>query len=140
MSTTPLDTHRQANATSPDLEAALTAIAERGVEFVYFQAITITGRVFGKVVPARHFERLATKGVQQHQTASTPRYPISRPSPSCRGTPAMPGCSVGSTSPTTLWNAPEPNSPVTAVDCCVVCMPVSPIERVWNYVPAVSPK
>ncbi len=48
---------------------ALETIAERGVEFVYFQAITITGRVVGKVAPARHFERLAVKGVQQHQTA-----------------------------------------------------------------------
>ena len=45
MTTTPLDAHRQANATSPDLAEALSTIAERGVEFVYFQAITITGRV-----------------------------------------------------------------------------------------------
>ena len=69
MSTTPLDLHRQANATSPDLSVALATIADRGVELVYFQAVTITGRVVGKVVPARHFERLAVKGVQQHQTA-----------------------------------------------------------------------
>ena len=69
MSTTPLDTHRQANATSAQLAEVLTTIAERGVEFVYFQAITITGRVVGKVAPAKHFERLAVKGVQQHQTA-----------------------------------------------------------------------
>lgn len=69
MTTTPLDAHRQANATSAHLTAAVETIAERGVEFVYFQAITITGRVVGKVAPARHFERLAVKGVQQHQTA-----------------------------------------------------------------------
>ena len=69
MSTTALDVHRQANASSTDLAAALETISERGVEFVYFQAITITGRVVGKVAPARHFERLAVKGVQQHQTA-----------------------------------------------------------------------
>lgn len=69
MTTTSLDAHRQANATDPNLQAALSTIAERGVEFVYFQAITITGRVVGKVAPAAHFERLAVKGVQQHQTA-----------------------------------------------------------------------
>ncbi|KRE33613.1 glutamine synthetase [Mycobacterium sp. Soil538] len=69
MTTTPLDAHRQLNATSPDLTEAQEIIDDRGVEFVYFQAITITGRVVGKVVPARHFARLAVKGVQQHQTA-----------------------------------------------------------------------
>ncbi|ABK75399.1 glutamine synthetase family protein [Mycolicibacterium smegmatis] len=69
MTITPLDAHRQANATSPDLAAVLETIAERGVEFVYFQAVTITGRVVGKVAPAKHFERLAVRGVQQHQTA-----------------------------------------------------------------------
>lgn len=133
MTTTPLDVHRQANATSPDLAAALSTIADRGVEFVYFQAITITGRVLGKVVPARHFERLAIKGVQQHQTAianlqgtregvllagesthlSTPQYPISRPSLSCRGTPTSRGCSAGYTRPTTWPNSAAPNSLVT---------------------------
>ncbi|WP_299558076.1 glutamine synthetase family protein [uncultured Mycolicibacterium sp.] len=69
MTTTPLDAHRQRNATSPHLAEALETIADRGVEFVYFQAVTITGRVVGKVAPASHFERLAIKGVQQHQTA-----------------------------------------------------------------------
>lgn len=69
MTTTPLDAHRQTNASSPLLADVLETIADRGVEFVYFQAITITGRVVGKVAPARHFERLAVKGVQQHQTA-----------------------------------------------------------------------
>lgn len=69
MSTTPLDTHRQANATSAHLTDALATIADRGVEYVYFQGITITGRVVGKVVPAKHFERLVVRGVQQHQTA-----------------------------------------------------------------------
>ncbi|BBY65412.1 glutamine synthetase family protein [Mycolicibacterium helvum] len=69
MSTTPLDAHRQANADGPALAEVLATIADRNVELVYFQAVTITGRVVGKVVPARHFERLAVKGVQQHQTA-----------------------------------------------------------------------
>lgn len=69
MTTTALDNHREANATGAAMAAALSAIAERGVELVYFQAVTITGRVVGKVVPAAHFERIAVKGVQQHRTA-----------------------------------------------------------------------
>lgn len=69
MTITPLDMHREANASGPELAAVLSTIADRGVEFVYFQAVTITGRVVGKVAPAKHFERLAVRGVQQHQTA-----------------------------------------------------------------------
>jgi glutamine synthetase len=69
MSTSALDQHRQENASSPHLAAALAAVAEHGVEYVYYQAVTITGRVVGKVMPARHLERAAVKGVQQHRTA-----------------------------------------------------------------------
>jgi glutamine synthetase len=69
MTISPLDMHREANASSGELAAVLSTIADRGVEFVYFQAVTITGRVVGKVAPAKHFERLAIRGVQQHQTA-----------------------------------------------------------------------
>lgn len=69
MSTTALDEHRQLNASSPDLTAALETIKDHGVKYVYLQTVTITGRVIGKVMPARHFERVAVKGVQQHRTA-----------------------------------------------------------------------
>lgn len=69
MTTSALDQHRQHNATSPELAHAVATIAEAGVEHVYFQTVTITGRVIGKVVPAGHFERIAVKGVQQHRTA-----------------------------------------------------------------------
>lgn len=69
MSTSALDLHRQENASSPHLAAALATIREQGVEHVYYQAVTITGRVVGKVMPARHLERVAVKGVQQHRTA-----------------------------------------------------------------------
>jgi glutamine synthetase len=69
MSTSALDQHRQANASGPHLAAALATIKEYGVEYVYYQSVTITGRVVGKVMPARHLERIAAKGVQQHRTA-----------------------------------------------------------------------
>ena len=70
MSTSALDQHRQQNASSPDLAAAVSTIQDRGVKYVYYQTVTITGRVVGKVMPARHFERAAIKGVQQHRTAA----------------------------------------------------------------------
>lgn len=64
-----LDQHRQENASGPHLTAALATVKEYGVEYVYYQAVTITGRVVGKVMPASHLERAAVKGVQQHRTA-----------------------------------------------------------------------
>ena len=70
MTTSALDLHRQENASSPELHAALAAIKEHGVEYIYYQSVTITGRVVGKVMPARHLERTAVKGVQQHRTAA----------------------------------------------------------------------
>jgi glutamine synthetase len=69
MTTTALDEHRQANATDPHLPEILATIEDFGVRYVYFQSVTITGRVVGKVMPARHFARTAVKGVQQHRTA-----------------------------------------------------------------------
>ncbi len=67
--TTALDQHREQNASSPYLAEALSLISTHEVKYVYFQAVTITGRIVGKVMPARHFERAAVKGVQQHRSA-----------------------------------------------------------------------
>lgn len=69
MTTSALDQHRELNASSDDLAAALEQIRDRNVEFIYYQSVTITGRVVGKVMPARHLERIAGKGIQQHRTA-----------------------------------------------------------------------
>ncbi|MER6631103.1 glutamine synthetase [Streptomyces sp. NPDC000987] len=69
MSTSALDQHRQENAAGPHLADALAKIKKYGVKYVYYQSVSITGRVVGKVMPARHLERVAVKGVQQHRTA-----------------------------------------------------------------------
>ncbi|GGV36637.1 glutamine synthetase [Actinomadura cremea] len=69
MTTSALDLHRQENASGPHLAGALATITEHGVEYVYYQSVSITGRVVGKVMPARHLERAAIRGVQQHRTA-----------------------------------------------------------------------
>ncbi|MCL2584447.1 MAG: glutamine synthetase family protein [Streptosporangiales bacterium] len=67
--TTPLDAHREENARAGALKDIKSTIADRGVEYLYYQAVSITGRVVGKVVPAAHLDRIAVKGVQQHRTA-----------------------------------------------------------------------
>jgi|SRR6185437_7504039 len=70
MTTTPLEQHRDANADASALAAIRERIAASGVEYLYYQGVTITGRVIGKVVPARHLLRNAERGVQLHRTAA----------------------------------------------------------------------
>ncbi len=70
MATTALDQHREENASSEALSSVMATIKEQGVECVYLQSVTVTGRVVGKVLPARHLERIAGKGIQQHRTAA----------------------------------------------------------------------
>ena len=63
-------------ATPKEVETRVTTPMEKllweipGVEYIYYQGVTITGRVIGKVVPARHLARNAEKGVQLHRTAA----------------------------------------------------------------------
>ncbi len=70
MTATPLDRHREANADAAALAAISDKIDAAGVEYLYYQGVTVTGRVIGKVVPARHLARNADKGVQLHRTAA----------------------------------------------------------------------
>jgi glutamine synthetase len=64
---TALDEHKQRNATVMDGIAA--RVAESGVEFIYYQSVSLTGRVVGKVVPAKHLRRNLERGVNLHRTA-----------------------------------------------------------------------
>ena len=52
MSRTPLDQHREGNSSWSAIEEVSREVESRGVEFIYYQAVTVTGRVIGKVVPA----------------------------------------------------------------------------------------
>ena len=64
-----LDEQASANAAlEPDLA---DRIRESGVEFVYYQFVTLNGRVMAKVVPARHLARNLERGVQFHGSAVT---------------------------------------------------------------------
>ena len=40
-------------------------IDELGVVYIYFEYISITGRIMGKAVPSRHWEEVAAKGVSE---------------------------------------------------------------------------
>ncbi|MDL4776510.1 glutamine synthetase family protein [Actinomadura xylanilytica] len=66
---TALDEHRERNADAGARRAIRDRIEESGVEFVYYQAVSLTGRVVGKVVPARHLARNLERGVNLHRTA-----------------------------------------------------------------------
>ncbi|MFF0447897.1 glutamine synthetase family protein [Streptomyces sp. NPDC004609] len=66
--TTALDRHRERNADQDAVDAVQKRIADAGVEYVYYQSVTVNGRVIGKVVPAVHLLRNLEKGVQMHRT------------------------------------------------------------------------
>ncbi|WP_067812773.1 glutamine synthetase family protein [Actinomadura kijaniata] len=65
---TPLDEHRERNADDAAARDIQARIEEAGVEFVYYQTVSLTGRVLGKVVPARHLRRNLERGVNMHRT------------------------------------------------------------------------
>ena len=69
MTVTALDAHREANASSTEIATIAAAIEDSGVQFIYYQMVTVTGRVVGKVVPAKHLRRNIEKGVQLHRSA-----------------------------------------------------------------------
>lgn len=39
-------------------------IKKHGIEYIYYQFVSVTGRIVGKGAPADHWERMATKGFQ----------------------------------------------------------------------------
>ena len=62
-----LTTHREINARAADDLAA--RVKQANVEFIYYQFVSINGRVLAKVVPASHLRRSLDKGVQFHGSA-----------------------------------------------------------------------
>ncbi len=67
--TTALDAHRETNADASLIDGVVQAADDAGVEYVYLQAVSLGGRVVGKVLPAKHLARIAQRGVQLHRTA-----------------------------------------------------------------------
>lgn len=69
LSDTKLD-HQQEQATN-QIADVTARVGESGVEHIYYQFVTLSGRVMAKVVPARHLSRNLEKGVQFHGSAVT---------------------------------------------------------------------
>src|SRR5690554_4376415 len=67
--TTALDHHREINSSAAVKEDLSARIRESGVEYIYYQVVTLSGRVSAKVVPAKHLLRNLEKGIQFHRTA-----------------------------------------------------------------------
>ncbi|MBE9555741.1 MAG: glutamine synthetase [Proteobacteria bacterium] len=54
-----------ADAHRGELVARVRALIDGlGVDYIYYQYVSITGRIMGKAVPARHWESMAVSGVQ----------------------------------------------------------------------------
>lgn len=64
MTRTALELHQDENARG--IGDGLARLGEAGVEHIYFQAVSIGGRVLAKLVPATHFDRISERGVQFH--------------------------------------------------------------------------
>ncbi|MFF5259222.1 glutamine synthetase family protein [Actinomadura viridis] len=67
--TTALDEHKERNADDGAARDLAARVEQSGVEFIYYQTVSLTGRVVGKVVPARHLRRNLERGVNLHRTA-----------------------------------------------------------------------
>ena len=61
--------HRSANHDALTAQSHADAVAESGVEFIYYMVPTLGGRTVAKVVPAQHAKRMLTKGIAFHRTA-----------------------------------------------------------------------
>ncbi|WP_420159504.1 glutamine synthetase family protein [Nocardiopsis sp. CNT-189] len=59
-----LGEHRKLNADSALVKEIEERVRESGVEYVHYQTVTISGRVVGKTVPARHLRRGLEEGVR----------------------------------------------------------------------------
>lgn len=64
-----LGEHREHNTSAEVVGPLEERIKEAGVEFLYYQFVSINGLVLSKVVPAKHLRRSLEKGVQFHGSA-----------------------------------------------------------------------
>jgi glutamine synthetase len=60
----PVDTYAAAPGRDDLISQVRAKIDEIGIDFIYYQYISITGRIMGKAAPAPHWESMAMKGIQ----------------------------------------------------------------------------
>jgi glutamine synthetase len=61
---TDLDRHVNQDGRADLVKQVRSKIKELGITYIYFQFISVTGRIVGKGIPADHWERVANKGFQ----------------------------------------------------------------------------
>ena len=61
---TDLEVHVNQPGRDKLVKAVREKINELGITYIYFQFISVTGRIVGKGIPAAHWERTAEKGFQ----------------------------------------------------------------------------
>ncbi|MCP4045995.1 MAG: glutamine synthetase [Gammaproteobacteria bacterium] len=61
---TDLQAHVEAPGRADLVKQVREKIKELGVTYIYYQFISVTGRIVGKGIPADHWERIAAKGFQ----------------------------------------------------------------------------
>ena len=61
---TELQAHVDADGRAQRVKAVRRKINDLGITYIYYQFVSVTGRIVGKGVPADHWERLAEKGFQ----------------------------------------------------------------------------
>jgi glutamine synthetase len=61
---TDLDAHVNAPRRDELVKQVRAKIKELGIEYIYFQFVSVTGRIVGKGIPADHWERTAERGFQ----------------------------------------------------------------------------
>jgi glutamine synthetase len=61
---TDLERFVSAEGRAEQIAAVRRKIDESGVSYIYYQFVSVTGRIMGKGVPAKHWEQMANKGFQ----------------------------------------------------------------------------
>jgi glutamine synthetase len=61
---TDLEAHVDAPGRAELVKQVREKINELGITYIYFQFVSVTGRIVGKGIPADHWERIAERGFQ----------------------------------------------------------------------------
>jgi glutamine synthetase len=61
---TALETYVKADGRGEKIKQVRALINERGIQYIYYQFVSVTGRIVGKGIPADHWETVAERGFQ----------------------------------------------------------------------------
>lgn len=64
MATTDLEAHVGAKGRDSLVKDVRKKIDELGITYIYYQFISVTGRIVGKGIPSDHWEQIAERGFQ----------------------------------------------------------------------------